>query len=61
MSRGLLKPEQIDAVQSGTPTGRLLVPADIGNAAYLLASDLNTAISGQSILVDNGWSIARKI
>lgn len=61
MSRGLLKPEQIDAVQQGTPTGKLLVPADIGNAAFLLASELNTAISGQSILVDNGWSIARKI
>ena len=61
MSRGLLKPEQIDTVINGTPTGRMLVPSDIGNAVYLLASDLNTAISGQSLLVDNGWSIARKI
>jgi NAD(P)-dependent dehydrogenase (short-subunit alcohol dehydrogenase family) len=61
MARGLLKPEQMDAVQHGTPTNKLLVPSDIGNAAYLLASELNTAISGQSILVDNGWSIARKI
>ena len=54
-------PEQLDAVQYGTPTNRLLVPQDIGNAVYLLASELNTAISGQSLLVDNGWSIARKI
>ena len=61
MSRGLLKPEQIDAVQNGTPTGKLLVPADIGNSVYLLSCELNTAISGQSILVDNGFSIARKI
>jgi len=61
MSRGLLKPEQIDAVINGTPTGRMLIPSDIGNAVYLLASELNTAISGQSLLVDNGWSIARKI
>mgnify|MGYP003340769202 FL=1 len=61
MARGLLKPEQLDAVQHGTPSNRLLVPQDIGNAVYLLASDLNTAISGQSLLVDNGWSIARKI
>ena len=61
MSRGLLKPEQIDAVLNGTPTGKLLVPADIGNTVYLLSSELNTAISGQSILVDNGFSIARKI
>jgi enoyl-[acyl-carrier-protein] reductase (NADH) len=48
-------------VEDGTPTGKMLVPADIGNAVYLLASELNTAISGQSLLVDNGWSIARKI
>ena len=61
MAQGLLKPDQMDAVKNGTPTGKMLVPSDIGNAAYLLASELNTAISGQSILVDNGWSIARKI
>ena len=29
--------------------------------AELLANELNTAISGQSLLVDMGWSIARKI
>ena len=61
MARGLLKPEQMDAVKFGTPTGRMLVPSDIGNAVYLLANELNTAISGQSLLVDMGWSIARKI
>ena len=61
MSRGLLKPEQINNVEDGTPTGRLLVPADVGNVVYLLSSELNTAISGESILVDNGYSIARKI
>jgi NAD(P)-dependent dehydrogenase (short-subunit alcohol dehydrogenase family) len=61
MARGLLKPEQMRAVEDGTPTGRMLVPSDIGNAVYLLANELNTAISGQSLLVDNGWSIARKI
>ena len=61
MSRGLLKPEQINAVKEGTPTNRLLIPEDIGNSVYLLASELNTAISGQSLLVDNGWSVARKI
>jgi NAD(P)-dependent dehydrogenase (short-subunit alcohol dehydrogenase family) len=61
MARGLLKPEQMKAVEDGTPTGKMLVPSDIGNAVYLLANELNTAISGQSLLVDNGWSIARKI
>jgi NAD(P)-dependent dehydrogenase (short-subunit alcohol dehydrogenase family) len=61
MARGLLKPEQMKAVADGTPTGKMLVPSDIGNAVYLLANELNTAISGQSLLVDNGWSIARKI
>lgn len=35
--------------------GRLAKPQDIGEAVVLLASDLSSYISGESLLVDGGW------
>jgi enoyl-[acyl-carrier-protein] reductase (NADH) len=35
------------------------VPTDVANATYLLGCEDNTAISGQSLFVDYGFSIAR--
>ena len=44
--------------QSGwTPMGRLGTPADIGNAAVLLCSDMAGWITGQTIAVDGGSSV----
>jgi len=59
MARGLLKPEQIDNVQWQTPGHQMVVPLDVANAAYLLGCEDNTAISGQSLFVDYGFSVAR--
>jgi len=59
MARGLLKPEQIENVQWQTPGHQMVVPLDVANAAYLLGCEDNTAISGQSLFVDYGFSIAR--
>ena len=59
MSRGLLTDAQINNIQSQTPTNKLVQPVDVANAIYLLAGEENTAISGQSIFVDFGFSIAR--
>ncbi|CAB4582974.1 unannotated protein [freshwater metagenome] len=59
MSRGLLKPAQIENVQSQTPGHKMIVPQDVANAAYLLGCEDNTAISGQSLFVDYGFTIAR--
>ena len=59
MARGLLKPAQIENVQAQTPGHKMIVPLDVANAAYLLGCEDNTAISGQSLFVDYGFTIAR--
>ena len=59
MARGLLKPEQIENVQRQTPGHKMIIPTDVANAAYLLGCEDNTAISGQSLVVDYGFSVAR--
>ena len=59
MARGLLKPAQIENVQSQTPGHKMVIPQDVANAAYLLGCEDNSAISGQSLFVDYGFAIAR--
>ena len=59
MARGLLKPEQIENVQWQTPGHKMILPPDVASATYLLGCEENTAISGQSLFVDYGFSIAR--
>ena len=61
MAEKLLTPSQLVNVENATPGGRLVTPEDVGNSAYLLASESNTAISGQSIFVDNAFSVSRVI
>lgn len=57
MSRKGLKPNQIADVVEATPIGTLVTPTDVGNTIYLLGSELNTGVSGQSLLVDNAFSV----
>ena len=61
MSRGLLLAKQIENIEAQTPGHKLTVPSDVANAAYLLGCEDNTAISGQSLFVDYGFSVARVI
>ena len=56
-----LSPEQIANVVSQTPIGDLATPVDVANSVYMFGSSLNTGISGQSIFVDRGFSVARTI
>ena len=61
MARGLLKPEQIENVQWQTPGHKVIIPTDVANAAYLLGCEDNTAISGQSLFVDYGFTVSRSL
>jgi NAD(P)-dependent dehydrogenase (short-subunit alcohol dehydrogenase family) len=61
MARGLLKPEQIENVQWQTPGHKMIIPSDVANAAYLLGCEDNTAISGQSLVVDYGFTVSRAL
>ena len=56
-----LSPEQVANVVGQTPGGELATPTDVANSVYMFGSNLNTGISGQSIFVDRGFSIARTI
>ncbi len=56
-----LSPEQVANVVGQTPGGELASPVDVANSVYMFGSALNTGISGQSIFVDRGFSIARTI
>jgi len=38
------------------PMGRFGTPRDIGGAAVFLASDAAAYITGQSLVVDGGWT-----
>lgn len=50
-------PERKQKVLSRTPMGRLGSPEDVANAAYFLASDESTFVTGTVVPVDGGNSI----
>ncbi len=39
-----------------TPTGKVSTPSDIANTALFLLSEESSQITGQSIVVDGGWT-----
>ncbi len=49
--------EIIGAVEQKSPLRRNVTQEDVGNAALFLLSDLSTAITGQTLYVDSGYSI----
>jgi 3-oxoacyl-[acyl-carrier protein] reductase len=54
MTRSLLSEEQIEKIKEGVPLKRLARPEEIAAFALFLCSDLNTYITGQTIVVDGG-------
>ena len=56
-----LSPQQVANVLGQTPGGELASAVDVANSVYMFGSALNTGISGQSIFVDRGFSVARTI
>lgn len=47
-----------EAILKGIPQGRFGTPADVANLVVFLASDLADYITGQSIVIDGGFTIA---
>uniref|UniRef100_A0A450U146 3-oxoacyl-[acyl-carrier protein] reductase n=1 Tax=Candidatus Kentrum sp. FM TaxID=2126340 RepID=A0A450U146_9GAMM len=50
-------PSDIEALAESIPLGRLANTAEISRAVLFLASALNTYITGQSLVIDGGYSI----
>lgn len=46
--------EMAEAIEKGTPTGRLAVPQDIANAVLFFASDISNDIVGETVMVSGG-------
>lgn len=61
MTRSMLSAEQIRQATMAAPLNRLVVPEEVARVVSFLASPMNTAITGQSIAVDLGMSVARAL
>jgi NAD(P)-dependent dehydrogenase (short-subunit alcohol dehydrogenase family) len=61
MTRSVLSSEEIERVEAATGFDRLVSPAEIAQTVLFLCSNKNTAITGQSIIVDLGFSNVRPI
>lgn len=56
LTRTILKPHEIQSLIDQVPIGRLAAPEEIAQMVLFLASDLNTFTTGQTILVDGGFT-----
>jgi 3-oxoacyl-[acyl-carrier protein] reductase len=48
-------PEQIEALRSQIPVGRLGNPEEVANLVFFLGSEQNSYITGQIVLIDGGF------
>ncbi|MEK6560836.1 MAG: SDR family oxidoreductase [Nitrospirota bacterium] len=49
-----------EAIAKATPLGRLATPDDIAGGVLFFASDLSRFITGQSLVIDGGYSLSGK-
>ena len=49
-------PEEINSIAQTIPLGRLATPEEIANLVSFLCSDRNTYLTGQTIIIDGGYS-----
>ena len=61
MTRQNLTEAQMTDLLASTPTEALVTEKNIARIVEFLAINESSGISGQSIVVDNGWSIARSL
>ena len=61
MTRSVLTSDQLEQVKYATPFARLVTPSDVASVVSFLCSDRNTAITGQSIAIDLGFSLTRMV
>lgn len=61
MTRTMLSTGQIEEVEAATGFRRMVVPEDVASLVGYLASPHNTGVTGQSIVVDLGFTIGRLV
>jgi 3-oxoacyl-[acyl-carrier protein] reductase len=57
MARQNYSQEERERIEALVPLGRMAQPEEVAKAVLFLASNLNTYITGQSLVVDGGYSI----
>lgn len=55
LTERILKKEEMEELASQVPLGRFSQPEEISKAVLFLASDLNTYITGENLVVDGGF------
>ncbi len=50
-------PEVTDRLKAATPLGRLALPEEIANAVLWLCSDSSSFVTGQTVVVDGGFTV----
>ena len=61
MTQKNLSKEELTEITKQTPKGKLVKLEETARIVEFFASDLSRGISGQSIMVDNAWSISRNV
>jgi len=61
MTNSVLNQQQLQDIKESTGFGRLVTPEEIAHVVQFLCSESNLGISGQSIVVDLGFSNAKQI
>lgn len=61
MTNSVLSQQELEDIRKSTGFGRLVTPREIAHVVQFLCSDSNMGISGQSIVVDLGYSNAKQI
>ena len=60
VSENLKKPGYRESFENVIPLGRIAKPEDIANAVVFMASDMASFITGETLLVDGGYTNARE-
>lgn len=55
LTQGILDPEEMARLAEQVPIGRFAQPEEISRAVLFFASDLNTYITGQNLIIDGGF------
>lgn len=61
MTRQQLNTQTIESIKQDTPGGRLVSAQEVAEAVFYLISKQSAGITGQSLVIDNGWSVYKNV
>jgi NAD(P)-dependent dehydrogenase (short-subunit alcohol dehydrogenase family) len=61
MTRAMLSPGQVAAVEGATGAGRMVLPEDVATVVSFLTGPAAAGMTGQSVVVDLGFTVVRPL